>query len=176
MKFHLHALLFLSLFLIISTAFGQDFINLKPGESQEINGIAVSYIAAKKKTRKGEDLYRVTVSLTNHGGDFIHLFPMAKKYFIKKVEKALAYVQFTNATGTGLSTTSAKIYSKPIRMKVPIDCLITPAPTDPDAPKSVHTIQNYIIGTRFLSGSTINGTYNVRVSHGDFPKVRVMIQ
>jgi hypothetical protein len=176
MKLKQQLLLLLPMIFILSTAHGQDFINLNPGETQEINGIAVSYVAAKKKTKKGEDLYRVTVSITNHGGDYIQVFPMAKRIFVKKDENALAYIQFTNATGRGMSATSGKLYSNPMVVQVPISCLKCPPPTNPKADKYTHTIKNYVVGTRFLSGSTISRAFNVRVSQGGFPNVRVMIK
>ena len=176
MKFKLSLLAVFTLLFIAVDGFSQDFIDLKPGETQEINGVAVSYVAAKKKSRKGQDLYRVTVSITNHGGDYIQIFHMARKIFVKTDQNALAYIQFVNATGRAMSATSGKIYSKPLTVQVPIDIPKCPPPTNPKADKYNHVVRTYVTGTRFLSGSTLSRTFNVRVSQGSFPQVRVMLK
>ncbi len=176
MKFKLSLLAVFTLLFIAVDGFSQDFIDLKPGETQEINGVAVSYVAAKKKSRKGQDLYRVTVSITNHGGDYIQIFHMARKIFVKTDQNALAYIQFVNATGRAMSATSGKIYSKPLTVQVPIDIPKCPPPANPKADKYNHVVRTYVTGTRFLSGSTLSRTFNVRVSQGSFPQVRVMLK
>jgi len=168
--------IFIFFLFISSLGFSQDFINLSPGKTREINGVAVSYVAAKKKTKKGQDLYRVTVSITNHGGDYIQVFHMARKVFVKTDQNALAYIQFMNATGRAMSATSGKIYSKPLTVQVPIDIPKCPPPTNPKADKYNHVIRTYVMGTRFLSGRTLSRTFNVRVSQGSFPQVRVMLK
>jgi len=176
MKILLALLFVIPTFMIPTAGYGQNFINLKAGETQEINGIAVSYIAAKKKTKKGQDLYRVTVTITNHGSDYLQMFPIAMKVFMKNDRNALAYFQFVNATGRGMSATTGKIHAKPLTIQVPIDCLKCPVPKDPKADKYKHTIKTYVIGTRFLSGSTFSRVFNIRVAEGSIPSVRAMLK
>jgi len=154
----------------------QDFVTLKAGKTTQINNIAVSYIAAIKKTKNGEDLYRVTVSVTNRGSVFQRLFSMATRIFRKTDNNALAYFQFVNATGRAFSAVSAKLYAQPLTIDVPYKCRKCPPPVDKKKDLYNHHVRPYIIGTQFQSGTTLTGTYHIRVSRGATPVVRVMIR
>ncbi len=154
----------------------QNFVTLKAGETTQINSIAVSYIAAIKKTKKGEDLYRITVSITNRGGDFQQIFSRATRIFRKTVNNALAYFQFVNATGRAFSATSGKLYAQPLTIEVPYKCRKSPPPVDKKKDPYNYYVRPYIIGTQFQSGTTLTGTYNIRVLQGVTPIVRVMIR
>ncbi len=154
----------------------QQFVNLKAGKNTQINGISVSYIAARKKTKKGEDYYRITVSVTNRGADYMQLFSEASKTFSKTNHNALAYFQFVNATGRGLSATSGKLYARPLTMPVPYKCKKCPPPADSKEDPYNHYVSTYYIGMQFQSGATISHTYNTRVHEGVVPVVRVMIR
>ncbi|GMT45938.1 MAG: hypothetical protein IEMM0006_1770 [bacterium] len=154
----------------------QNFVTLKAGKTTQINNIAVSYIAAIKKTKKGEDLYRVTISITNRGGVFQRIFSRAVKTFRKTDNNALAYFQFVNATGRAFSAISGKLYAQPLTIEMPYKCRKCPPPADKKKDLYNHYVKSYIIGTQFQSGTTLTGTYNIRVSRGVTPVVRVMIR
>ncbi len=169
------------LLLLTSFFFGtkleaQQFIILKAGQNTQINGFTASYIAALKKTKKGVDYYRVTVSITNMGSDFLQLFSQASRTFVKTDHNALAYFQFVNATGRGLSATSGKLYAHPLTMPVPYKCRKCPPPADSKKDPYNHYVVSYYIGLQFRNGATISRTYDIRVSEGTKPVVRVIIQ
>ncbi len=155
----------------------QQFIRLTAGKNTQINNMSVSYIAALRKSRKGEDYYRITVSVTNNGADYLQLFPRAVKTYVKTGHSALAYFQFVNATGRGFSATSGKLYARPLTMVVPFKCKKCPPPP-PNSKKDPynHYVSTYIIGTQFRNGSTLSHSYNIRVPQGVVPVVRVMVR
>jgi len=154
----------------------QQFVVLKAGKTTQINGVSASYIAALKKTKKGTDYYRVTVSITNNGSDFQQLFSEASLTFTRLDHQPLAYFQFVNATGRGLSATSGKLYARPMTMQVPYKCKKCPPPKDSKEDPYNHYVATYYVGTQFRSGSTISRTFDIRVTEGTIPVVRVMIQ
>ena len=159
----------------VSGLHGQQFVRLLPEKTLEINGYDVSYIASLKKTRKGEDYYRITVTVTNTGNDFLQLFREAQKNFDRTYYQPVAYFQFVNATGRGLSATSGKIYPRPLTISVPYACKKCPPPTDSKADKYNHYVMSYYIGLQFRRGSTLSHTYDIRVHKGEYPVVRVMV-
>ncbi len=169
-----------SLFLILLFAGlqleAQQFVILKAGKTTQINGISTSYIAALRKTKKGEDYYRITVSVTNTGNDFQQLFQVASTTYTKTDQNALAYFQFVNATGRGLSATTGKLYAGPLTIDVPYKCKKCPPPTDSHADKYNHYFATYVIGIQFLHGATITHAYDIRVHKGATPIVRAMIK
>ena len=168
--------LFLALFFAGLRVEAQQFVTLNAGKSTLINGISASYIAIKKKSKKGEDYYRVTVSITNNGNDFQQLFSEASRTFTKTDHNPLAYFQFVNATGRGLSATSAKLYARPLTIAVPYKCKKCPPPADSKEDPYNYYVSTYYIGMQFRRGSTLSGTYGIRVPEGQTPVVRVMIQ
>lgn len=171
----------LSLFVVLLFAAlsseAQQFVILKAGKTTQINGISVSYIAALRKSKKGEDYYRITVSITNNGGDYQQLFSEASRTFTKSNHNALAYFQFVNATGRGFSATSGKLYARPLTMAVPVKCKkCPPPPADSKKDPYNHYVLTYYVGMQFRSGSTITRSYSTRVPEGVVPVVRVMIR
>lgn len=160
---------------LINPIFGQEFVDLQNGEDAHINGLLVTYSSVKKETKKGSDLYKIILSITNHGNDYLRVFSQSTETFVEKAENALAYFQFTNANGKALSATSARMYPKPLRIKVPYKCKKCPPPTDKDEDPYNHFTKSVIIGTQFVSGSTLSKTYNIRVPEGEIPTIRAMI-
>jgi hypothetical protein len=154
----------------------QQFVVLKAGKTTQINGISVSYIAAIRKTKKGEDYYRATVSITNNGGDYQQLFSEASKVFTKIGHNALAFFQFVNATGRGFSAVSGKLYARPLTIVVPYKSKKCPPPTDSKEDPYNHYVETYYIGMQFPSGATISKSFSSRVPEGVVPVVRVMIR
>ncbi len=168
--------LFLVLFFTGMRLEAQQFVTLKVGKTTQINGISVNYIAAKKKTRKGEDHYRITISITNTGREYQQLFSKASRTFNKIGHPALAYFQFVNATGRGFSAISGKLYAHPLTIEVPYKSKKCPPPADSKEDPYNHYVGTYYIGMQFQSGTTLTGVYSVRVTEGTKPIVRVMIQ
>lgn len=165
-------LLFVSLF--IGSTFGQEFIELSDSQEIEINGLLVGYTSVLKESKKDSDLYRITTTITNRGDNYIRIFESSPDVFTEKPDNALAYFQFTNATGKALSATSAYFYPKPMYIKVPYKCKKCP-PIAKDEDPYEHYVKSIIIGTQFVSGSTLTSQYNIRVDEGVIPKVRVMV-
>ncbi len=153
----------------------QQFVILKAGKTTQINGISVSYIAALRKSKKGEDYYRATVSITNNGGTYQQIFSEASKVFTKIGHDPLAYFQFVNATGRGFSAVSGKLYASPLTIMVPYKSKKCPPPTDSKEDPYNHFIETYYIGMQFPNGTTISKSFNIRVPEGALPVVRVMI-
>ncbi len=166
--------LFILFTMLISTAFTQDFIELNNGQDSQINGLLVSYTVVKKGNKKGMDLYRLTATITNQGGDYMQIFSTSPEIYVQKAENSLAYFQFTNATGKGLSATSGRFYPKPMYIKVSYKYKKCP-PIAKDEDPYEHRTKSAIIGTKFAAGSTLSKVYNIRVAEGETPKVRVMI-
>ncbi len=153
----------------------QQSVILRAAKATQINGISASYIAAIRKTKKGEDYYRVTVSITNNGGNYQQLFSEASKVFTKIGHSALAYFQFANATGRGFSAVSGKLYAGPLSILVPYKSKKCPPPADSREDPYNHFIETYFIGMQFPSGATISKSFSIRVPEGVVPVVRVMM-
>jgi len=175
MKKLILSLFFVSFFAGIQLE-AQQFVNLKAVKTTQINGISVSYIAAFRKTKKGEDYYRITVSITNNGADYRQIFSEASRTFTKISHNALAYFQFVNATGRGFSAISGKLYARPLTIAVPYKTKKCPPPADSKEDPYNHYVDTYYIGMQFPSGETITKSYSCRVPEGTIPAVRVMIQ
>jgi len=153
----------------------QQFVNLKAGKTTQINGISVSYIAAIRKTKKGEDYYRITVSITNNGNNHQQLFSEASKVFTKIGHDPLAYFQFVNATGRGFSAVSGKLYAGPLTIAVPYKTKKCPPPADSKEDPYNHYVETYFIGMQFPNGTTISKSFSIRVPEGVVPVVRAML-
>lgn len=160
--------------LIVFTSYSQEFVDLQSGDDVVINGLLVGFNVVKKETKKGADLYKLTATITNRGGDYIRIFDVSPELFVEKPENALAYFQFTNATGKAMSATNAHFYPKPKYIRVPYKCKKCP-PIKKDEDPYDHYTKSVIIGTEFVSGSTISKVYNIRVAEGEIPQVRVMV-
>ncbi|MCD6090803.1 MAG: hypothetical protein J7J72_04845 [Bacteroidales bacterium] len=172
MKKHTTVLV-LILCIFISPLFSQSFVDLKAGEDVEVNGLLLSFTTVKKGNKKGADLYKLTASVTNHGADFLKVFNQGRETYIKAAEDAIAYFQFTNATGKAMSATSARFYPKPLYIKVPYKCKKCP-PIKKDEDPYNHYTKSVVIGSQFVSGSSLSKTLNIRVPEGEVPTVRVM--
>lgn len=175
MKRFILSLFLVSFFAVIQLE-AQQFVILSAAKTTQINGISASYIAAIRKTKKGEDYYRVTVSITNDGGNIQQLFSEASKVFTKIGHNALAYFQFVNATGRGFSAVSGKLFARPLTILVPYKSKKCPPPTNSKEDPYNHHIETYFIGMQFPSGATISKSYSIRVPEGVIPVVRVMIR
>jgi len=174
MKSKMTPYLFIAFLIFSVPAFSQNFTELQHRKDVQINGLLVSYSVVNKGSKKGSDLYKLTATITNQGNDYLRIYSTAPKVFVKKPENALAYFQFTNATGKALSATSAHFYPKPMHIKVPYKCKKCP-PIAKDEDPYNHYTKSVIIGTQFVSGSTMTKTFNIRVAEGNVPSVRVMI-
>ncbi len=158
-----------------TTAFSQQFVTLQAGKTTQIDGFSASYVAVLRKSKKGEDYYRVTVSLTNNENDYIQLFGRATETFIRTDQQPLAIFQFANATGRGFSSTKAKMYPHPVTISVPYKCKKCPPPTNPKEDPYNHYVKRYYIGVQLQHGSIIMGRYDIRVPAGMKPVVRVAV-
>ena len=167
--------LFFTGLLFSSAVHAQQFITLHAGKNTQINGFTASYVAVLRKSKKGEDYYRVTVSLINNENDYLHLFGRATETFIKSDQEPLAVFQFANATGRGLSATKAKMYPHPLTISVPYKCKKCPPPSNPKEDPYNHYVKKYYIGVQLQHGSIIMGRYDIRVPAGMKPIVRVSI-
>lgn len=169
---------YLLLFLVFGTGVSkaQGYVDLQEGKTQSINGIDASYLTLKRKEKKGEDFYRITVTLTNQGANWIHIFSTAAPTFIKNERTAMAHFRFVNATGRGLSATTGRAFPQPILIKVPIDTKKCPPPKNPKEDPYNHELRTYVAGTQFLNGETVTYSFNIRVEEGIIPKVQVLIQ
>ncbi len=165
-----------ALFFSPAEIFGQDYVQLLPGKTVQINGYSVNYITALRKTRKGEDYYRVTVSITNNANDYIQIFPEATQSFDRTHYAPLAYFQFVNATGRGFSATTGKLYARPLTISVPYKCKKCPPPANSKEDPYNHYTAAYYIGLQLKSGATLMRTYDIRVHEGEHPVVRVLVR
>jgi len=173
MKKILPALVLITI-LFVTPGFSQEFTELMDGEDAQIVGMLVSYNVVKRETKKGNDLYRLTATVTNQKSKHTHIFDVAMESFIEEPQNAIAYFQFTNANGKALSATSAHFYSKPLYITVPYKCKkCTPVKEDEDPYN--HYTKSVVIGSQFPIGSTISKVYHIRVPKGEVPTVRVMI-
>lgn len=166
------------LFLIYGTGtcMAQGYVELQRDKTQNISGIDVNYQTFKRKTKKGEDYYRITVTLTNTGSNWIRIFPEAIRQFIKNDRTAIAHFRFENATGRGFSATSGRIFPQPIFIKVPISVKKCPPPKNPKVDPFNHYLRTYVAGIQFLKGTTSTKNFNIRVREGAVPRVQVLIQ
>jgi len=166
--------LIIVIFLFTTSAVSQNFTQLEEGKDMQIDGMLVSYSVVKKKTKKGEDLYHLTATITSHQSNHLKLFNTAKESLIEEPKNAIAYFQFTNATGKALSSTNAYFYPNKIYINVNYECDKCP-PIKEDEDPYIHNSKSYIIGTEFPQGSTSSNVFNIRVAEGQIPTVRVMI-
>lgn len=167
-------IIILSIIILVSPVFGQEFTELKDGVDEQINGMLVSYSVVKKETKRGSDLYRLTATVTNQDNNYTRLFDVATESFNEEPQNALAYFQFTNANGKALSSTSARFYPKPLYISVPYKCKkCTPVKEDEDPYN--HYTESIIIGSQLAAGTTLSEVFNIRVPEGEIPTVRVMI-
>jgi hypothetical protein len=169
---------YLFIFLVFGTGISQaqGYVELQEGKVQNINGIDASYQTLKRKEKKGEDFYRVTVTLTNVGSNLLRMYEVATPTFIRNDRNALAHVRFVNATGRGLSATNGKVYSQPIMIKVPISVKKCPPPKNHKEDPYEHFLRTYVAGIQFLNGQTVTKSFNIRVEEGALPQVQVLIQ
>lgn len=154
----------------------QDYVDLNLGDSQQLQGIQVNFNGVIKKTKKGEDYYRATVTVTNEGRSWYNIFDQAVTTYIKSEKSVVVHLNFLNATGRGMSATSGKIYGNPITVQVPYKCKKCPPPKDNKEDPYNHYLKPYVVGTQFLNGSSLVHSFSIRVHEGDKPKVRVMFQ
>lgn len=166
------------IFLVFGTGISeaQGFVDLREGRTQTVYGFNASYQTFKRKTKKGEDYYRITVTLTNRGSDWVHVFPVAARRFVRNNKTFLADFRFVNATGRGFSATNGKLYPKPVYIKVPIDIKKNPPPKNPKADQYNHYMRTYVAGIQFLNGQTMTRSFNIRVRQDAIPRVQVLIQ
>ena len=160
--------------ILSNSLYSQGFIQLKKGEDSQVNGMIVSYNVVKKQTKKGNDLYRLTTTVTNQENNYFRLFSTAQDFIVEEKKNAFAYFQFTNATGKAFSETKAYFYPTPIYVNVDYTCKKCPPLKKDEDPKK-HKSKSVIIGTEFPPGSTSSNVYNIRVPEGEEPTVRVMI-
>ncbi len=152
----------------------QTFTQLEDGKDMQIDGMLVSYSVVKKKSKKGEDLYHLTATITSQESNHRRLFNTAQETLIEEPKNAIVYFQFTNATGKALSSTNAYFYPNRIYINVDYECDKCP-PLKEDEDPYIHNSKSYIIGTEFPQGSTSSEVYNIRVIEGVIPTVRVMV-
>jgi len=163
-----------AIIILSSSLSAQGFVELKSGEDSQINGMIVSFNVVKKQTKKGNDLYKLTATVTNQENSNFRLFNKAQDVLIEETKNAIAYFQFTNATGKAMSSTGARFYPSPVYIKVPYECEKCP-PLKKDEDPNEYYSKSMVIGTEFATGSTISKMYNIRVPEGEEPTVRVMI-
>ena len=169
-------LLLLSGIFVFSEMSAQQLVTLHNGKDTQINNYTVSYVATMKKSKKSEDYYRITVSVTNSGSDYMELFREAETNFDKEHLQPLAFFQFANATGRGFSATTGKLYPHPLTMPVPYRCKKCPPPSDSKEDPYNHYTATYYIGIQFRHGSLITGRYDIRVPAGTEPVVKVIVR
>lgn len=157
-------------------ASAQDYVDAKLGETKSNGNIEVNFTGVKKKTKKGEDLYRVNVTVTNQGTSWNVLFSTAERSYIKSNKSAVAEINFLNATGRGMSATTGWLFGTPVTIMVPYKCKKCPPPKDKDKDPYNHYIKNYVIGVSFQNGASIYNSYNIRVPEGSIPEVRVTMK
>ncbi|MBN2236636.1 MAG: hypothetical protein JW729_03700 [Bacteroidales bacterium] len=160
---------------LLNALSAQEFIVLENGQDQQINGMLVGFSAVLKETKKEADLYKITVTITNQGNDYLRIFESAPDVYIEKPEHAIAFFQFTNATGKALSATDARLFPHPLSVKVSYACKKCPPPTKKDEDPNEYYTKMAIVGTQFVGGATLNKVLNIRVPTGEEPKVRVMV-
>ena len=160
--------------MMIKPVVSQTFNNLENGKDMQIDGMLVSYSVVKKKSKKGEDLYHLTATITSQESNHRKLFNTARESFTEEPKNAIVFFQFTNATGKALSSRDAYFYPNKIYINVDYECDKCP-PIKEDEDPYIHNSKSYIIGTEFTKGSTLSNVYNIRVLEGQIPTVRVMV-
>ncbi len=174
MKNLIQLITFILVILFSAPLVAQTFTQLEDGKDMQINGVLVSYSVVKKKTKKGEDLYHLTATITSQESNHRKLFNTARESLIEEPKNAIVYFQFTNATGKALSSTSAYFYPNKLYINVNYECDKCP-PIKEDEDPYIHNSKSVIIGTEFPQGSTSSDVFNIRVIEGDIPTVRVMV-
>ena len=154
----------------------QDYVDLNLGESKKANNIQVNFNGAEKKSKKGEDYYRVTVTITNEGMGWHTIFDKAMETYVKSDKSVIVHVNFLNATGRGMSATTGKIYGNPIYIDVPIRTKKCPPPKNKDEDPYNHSLKPYVVGVQFANGVSLVHSFNIRVPEGTTPQVRVMLE
>ena len=167
-------IIFITTLMMIKPVVSQTFNNLEDGKDMQIDGLLVSYSVVKNKTKKGEDLYHLTATITSQTDKYLKLFNTAKETLKEEPKNAIVFFQFTNATGKAFSVTNAYFYPNRLYINVDYDCDKCP-PLKEDEDSYIHNSKSYIIGTEFPSGSTSSDVYKIRVPEGEKPTVRVMV-
>lgn len=170
---------FSAVILFLAFAFqlsAQDYVEVQLGQTKMMQNVQVNFNGVIKKTKRNEDYYRVTVTVTNEGSNWFTIFDRAEKSYVKSEKSVVAHMDFLNATGRGLSATRGKIYGMPVTVQVPYKCKKCPPPKDKKKDPYNHYLRPYVVGSQFLNGSSLVHSFNIRVPEGQKPKVRVMIQ
>lgn len=153
-------------FMLITSqlVFSQNWQPLEEGEVLNVNDMELSFITSYIKEVKGQDVYQVTATLNNAGGDNVILFNKARYDFAEIPQNAWTRFRFTNATGKGFSAREGFIYPNPIRMQFPFKC-------NPDDKNSEW--ESRVIGVGFYEGDYKTKEWRVRVKKGEPLKVMV---
>ncbi len=144
--------------------FSQNWQALEEGEVLIVNDMELSFITSYIKEIKGQDVYQITATLNNAGGDNIILFSKARYNFTETPQNAWTRFRFTNATGKGLSAREGFIYPNPITMQFPFKC--NPQDKNP-------TWESRVVGVGFYEGDFKTAEWRVRVQKGE--KLQVMV-
>ncbi len=144
--------------------YSQNWLSLEEGEVLELNNIELSYITSYIKEVKGQDVYQITATLNNMGGDNVRLFNKAQYRFSQVPKNAWSHFRFANATGKGLSAREGYIYPNPISMQFPFKC-------NPDEKSSQW--ESRIVGVGLSEGEYKTKEWRVRVKKGE--KLKVMV-
>lgn len=157
--------LLIGLFLFSSQViYSQNWQALEEGEVLSINNMDLSFITSYIKEVKGQDVYQVTATLSNMGGDNLILFSKAQYRFSQIPKNAWTHFRFSNATGKGLSAREGYIYPDPISMQFPFKC--NPEDKKPEW-------ESRIIGVGLYAGDFKTKEWRVRVTKGQ--KLKVMV-
>lgn len=152
--------------LIISsqTVISQNWQALEEGQVLSVNNMELSFISSYIKEVKGQDVYQITATLNNAGGDNVILFSKARYNFTETPQNAWTRFRFSNATGKGLSAREGFIYPKAIRMQFPFKC--NPEDKNP-------SWESRVVGVGFYEGDYKTKEWRVRVKKGE--KLKVMV-
>lgn len=159
--------LFAASLIFSNISFAQSWQKIEEGKTLHLEGMDVSYITSFIKTKKGQDIYAVTATISNNGPDLIRLFPQARYDFIEEPQNAWAHFRFTNATGKGLSSRQGYIYPESISMMFPFKC-------NPDQKKPNY--KSRVIGLGMYSGQSRTNNWRMRVNQGDKLEVMVFVK
>lgn len=153
---------------LMSTAslitYSQNWQSLEEGEVLELNNIELSYITSYIKEVKGQDVYQITATLNNMGGDNVILFNKAQYRFSQTPRNAWTHFRFANATGKGLSAREGYIYPNPVSMQFPYKC-------NPEDKNSKW--ESRIVGVGLSEGEYKTKEWRVRVKKGE--KLKIMV-
>ncbi len=144
--------------------FSQNWQALEEGEVLSVNNMELSFITSSIKEVNGQDVYQITATLNNAGGDNLILFPKAEYVFTETPQNAWVHFRFSNATGKGFSAREGFIYPNPISMQFPFKC--NPEDKTP-------TWESRVIGVGFYAGDFKTVEWRVRVEKGE--KLEVMV-